>query len=519
MTKRIRFGLIFVGPRPAADGSFLGDLGIKFIEGCSVGERHYVLFALERPRRPVDVLNAVYEYNRRCPTAELDEELLMASDGVLTSGGSAIMLLTPSCEESASQPSSSKHGPPLQVSSSASSGSRTKKHHSSSAAAALAKVAVFEKGHSFQSHEISRAIRTAKLAHLRVEAPPIPGELLLSAAASPGGGAPRQPMSCSPSGAVAIPTGYWSWGTSSPSSAQSLSGDEEGQRTPSVTVPSSPLPCDGRPRDGAPSSSSSSGIDSVAAPRRPASPLPGVAPSSAAPPSQGRAANKNKKKSGAGSRKRSGVDALESDLVQDSIRPSAPKRARGACCAPADVVGAAVNDRQEAGKEEEEGVPAPPPLPFSPLSGIMDGLTTGGGRSGEGGDGVPVAAAASAPSPLEAVDDPLASMELPDVRAMLEAAAAGEDEDEDAERPRRCGRQEGGEAEGGVETSSRAAAPMAAGGGARKEEEPFEEEQVMGAAVCPLPSPPFLFLCPGLCSAVFSLMRTHRAHTGVFSLF
>jgi len=194
MSKRIRFGLVFVGPRPATDGAFLCNLGIKHIEGCDVGDKRYVLFALDRARRPVDVLNAVEDFNRQFPSADLDEELLMASDGMLSSGASAIMLL-PCAVSDGGVATGAKAG-----------GGGSKRGNSKlSSSTALSKVAVFEKGHSYQSHEIFRVICTAKLAQLQVEAPPIPGDLFL------------QP---SDGNSLERPAGYWSWGspeeTSSP---------------------------------------------------------------------------------------------------------------------------------------------------------------------------------------------------------------------------------------------------------------------------------------------------------------
>jgi hypothetical protein len=175
MSKGIRFGLVFVGPRPAADGTFLSGLGIKHIEGCDVGEKHYVMFALDKGKRQVDVLNAVQEYNQTCPSADLDEELLMASDGLLSSPSSAIVLL------SCSSPSTVVK-------------SGTKRVTGKSSA--LSKIAVFERG--YQSHDIFRIICTAKLTQLEVEAPPVPeGQAT----------APAEEVVSSER-----PTGYWTWG-------------------------------------------------------------------------------------------------------------------------------------------------------------------------------------------------------------------------------------------------------------------------------------------------------------------
>ena len=188
MSKRIRFGLIFAAPPPAKNGDFLSGLGIRFIEGCDLGDKRYVLFSLDKARRPVDVLRAVEEHNEKFSSSELDEELLMASDGMLTSGSSAMILMQ--CNEAAEgveQAPSSKRKPRQ--------------------SAQLSKVAVFDKGHAFQSHEIFRTIHTAKLALVHVEAPPIPGELFISSSSSS--------IVCD------RPTGYWSWGSldDAPSSA------------------------------------------------------------------------------------------------------------------------------------------------------------------------------------------------------------------------------------------------------------------------------------------------------------
>ena len=169
MSKRIRFGLNFLGPSPAKDGTFLSELGVRYIEGCDAGDKRYVLFSLDRAKKSTDVLQAIEDYNKKCPTSDLDEELLMASDGMLTSGSSAIVLL------SCAQTLVSKSGKPPRP----------------------CKVAVFDKGHAFQSHEIFRVIHTAKLALNEVEAPPIPAELFVS------------PL---PSSVRDQPSGYWSWG-------------------------------------------------------------------------------------------------------------------------------------------------------------------------------------------------------------------------------------------------------------------------------------------------------------------
>jgi hypothetical protein len=176
MSKRIRFGLVFVGPAPAKDGGFLKGLGIKHIEGCCMGNRHYVIFALEKAKKPMDVIRAIEEHNQRCPSDEMDEELLMASDGMLSSISSPIVLVSCGTDDGAA---ASKGG----------------KHRN---AAMLSKVAVFDKGHAYQSHEIFRVIVTAKLSSDQVEAPPIPSETVFV----PSNDSSRDAPSC-----------YWSWGS------------------------------------------------------------------------------------------------------------------------------------------------------------------------------------------------------------------------------------------------------------------------------------------------------------------
>jgi hypothetical protein len=97
----------------------------------------------------------------------------MASDGMLSSGSSAIVLLP--CAQTLVSTTTVKSGKPPRPS----------------------KVAVFDKGHAFQSHEIFRVIHTAKIALNEVDAPPIPAELFVS------------PL---PSSVRDQPSGYWSWG-------------------------------------------------------------------------------------------------------------------------------------------------------------------------------------------------------------------------------------------------------------------------------------------------------------------
>jgi hypothetical protein len=194
MDRRIRFGLIFVGPCPSTDGGFLRELCIKHIEGCSLNNRHYVLFTLERAKRSGDIIRAVEEQNRKNRTSdtELEEELLMASDGVLADGASTIVLM-PVEDGNAGE----KAMPSSSATVVAGGG---KPRGPSSAVSASSKrsplVAVFDKGHAFQSHEIFRVISTAKLSHCHVRAPPAVDE----------NGIPIIDQQQSKQ-----PTGYWSW--------------------------------------------------------------------------------------------------------------------------------------------------------------------------------------------------------------------------------------------------------------------------------------------------------------------
>ncbi len=147
-----------------------------------MGDKRYVLFTLEKARKAADVLVAVEEHNRRFPASDLEEELLMASDGMLSCESSAIVLLP--CYEGLSAPRSS-----------------SSKQHQRHASNPLTKVAVFDKGHAFQSHEIFRVICSAKLALTQVDAPPIPEDLFVPSSSSDvANGSDR-------------PSGYWSWGS------------------------------------------------------------------------------------------------------------------------------------------------------------------------------------------------------------------------------------------------------------------------------------------------------------------
>ena len=198
MNRRIRFGLVFVGPRPATDGEFLRGLGIRHIEGCSLKNRHYVLFTLKRARRSKDILNAVEAQNKlnnRGAQTDLEEELMLASDGLLIDGASTIVLVPVNAE--------SKDGD---------GGGTSALSAASDQSSAF--VAVFDKGHAFQSHEIFRVIYTAKLSSTQVPAPPAINEF----------GAPIVLPFVGPDGDVSSqPSGYWSW-SAVPESASSAAG-------------------------------------------------------------------------------------------------------------------------------------------------------------------------------------------------------------------------------------------------------------------------------------------------------
>ena len=200
MNRRIRFGLIFVGPRPATDGGFLRELGIRQIEGCSLQNKHYVIFTVERPKKSSDILNAVGAQNRvnsRGASTELEEELMRASDGVLMDGATTIVLMPVGGEPASSERAA--------ASSSSSRPSSNAKHSF---------VAVFDKGHAFQSHEIFRMICTAKLSHMQVRAPPAVNDF---------------GSSLTTLEEEAQPSGYWSWsapGVSEPSTGKKRAVNE-----------------------------------------------------------------------------------------------------------------------------------------------------------------------------------------------------------------------------------------------------------------------------------------------------
>ena len=203
MNRRIRFGLIFVGPRPAVDGGFLRDLGIRHIEGCSLKNRHYVLFTLKRARRSRDILNAVEAQNRlngRGAQTDLEEELMLASDGLLIDGASTIVLVPVNGMTKKDGDGGEGGTSALPAASDQSS----------------VFVAVFDKGHAFQSHEIFRVIYTAKLVSAQVQAPPVIDEF----------GAPMAlPFIGLDGDSSNLPSDYWDWtAAGAPESAASGSG-------------------------------------------------------------------------------------------------------------------------------------------------------------------------------------------------------------------------------------------------------------------------------------------------------
>ena len=208
MNRRIRFGLVFVGPRPASDGEFLRDLGIRHIEGCSLKNRHYVIFTLKRARRSKDILNAVEAQNRlngRGAQTDLEEELMMASDGLLIDGASTIVLV----------PVNAANAPDAAGGGGGTSALPAANDQSS------AFVAVFDKGHAFQSHEIFRVIYTAKLVCTQVQGPPVIDEF----------GAPMTSPLVGLNGESSNqPSDYWSWSAASTPEAASLGGGRGGKR-------------------------------------------------------------------------------------------------------------------------------------------------------------------------------------------------------------------------------------------------------------------------------------------------
>jgi hypothetical protein len=63
-SKRILFGMVFEGPRPAIDGSgFLKDLGVIDAEGAEKNGQQFILFTVARPRRTSEVQQAIDAYN------------------------------------------------------------------------------------------------------------------------------------------------------------------------------------------------------------------------------------------------------------------------------------------------------------------------------------------------------------------------------------------------------------------------------------------------------------------------
>jgi hypothetical protein len=156
---------------------FLQGIGIKHIEGCSIGGKHYVVFTLHRARRASDIIRAVEEQNQisrvGSTTTDLEEELLMASDGVLADGASTIVLMP--VNEGGGVVSQGQMVDPSPVS----------------------LVAVFDKGHAYHSHAIYQMINAARVSQMHVQPPPVAGEFNVSVTVG--------------SEAKPLPTGYWSW--------------------------------------------------------------------------------------------------------------------------------------------------------------------------------------------------------------------------------------------------------------------------------------------------------------------
>ena len=66
--KRIRFGLVFEGVRPPME-VFLREVGMVEAEGIQKDGQHFIVFTVCKPRRVLDVQNAVDAYNRRSSDA------------------------------------------------------------------------------------------------------------------------------------------------------------------------------------------------------------------------------------------------------------------------------------------------------------------------------------------------------------------------------------------------------------------------------------------------------------------
>jgi hypothetical protein len=70
--KRIRFGIVFEGTLPALeDGHFLGGLGIVEAEGCTKDGNHFMLITVGRPRKTIDVEQAIKLFNSSAPEAAI----------------------------------------------------------------------------------------------------------------------------------------------------------------------------------------------------------------------------------------------------------------------------------------------------------------------------------------------------------------------------------------------------------------------------------------------------------------
>jgi len=63
-SKRIRFGMVYEGARPAMDSSgFLKELGVVDAEGAEKDGQQFILFTVLKPRRTCEVQQAVDAYN------------------------------------------------------------------------------------------------------------------------------------------------------------------------------------------------------------------------------------------------------------------------------------------------------------------------------------------------------------------------------------------------------------------------------------------------------------------------
>jgi hypothetical protein len=68
--KRIRFGIVFEGALPALDGGmFLGGLGIVEAEGCTKDGIHFMVLTVGKPRKTIEVEQAVQLHNSAAEAA------------------------------------------------------------------------------------------------------------------------------------------------------------------------------------------------------------------------------------------------------------------------------------------------------------------------------------------------------------------------------------------------------------------------------------------------------------------